>query len=210
MKHRFIPLLSGMLLLALLASCTGGGQGAAAPPASPTGLESVSPSTPPASSPAETTPTGGGILNSFTAEDLEGNEVDQSIFADHDLTMVNIWATFCSPCLKEMPELGELNAEYADKGFQVVGIVIDVLNQDGSFNDEMVQTAKDAVELTGASYPHLLPSSDLIMYKLQFVSAVPETIFIDKDGNQVGESYLGARSKDQWAEIIDGLLEEVK
>ena len=46
------------------------------------------------------------LLGSFTAQDLEGNTVDQSILADHKLTMVNVWATFCTPCLSEMPELG--------------------------------------------------------------------------------------------------------
>ena len=38
-----------------------------------------------------------GILSSFTATDLEGNEVDQSVLADYDLTVINVWATFCDP-----------------------------------------------------------------------------------------------------------------
>jgi thiol-disulfide isomerase/thioredoxin len=152
---------------------------------------------------------GAGIFSSFTAEDLEGNVVDQSVFEDHTLTMVNIWATFCSPCLKEMPDLGELHQEYADQGFQVLGIVIDVLNQDGSVNSDQLETAQLAVEETGANYIHLLPSEDLIMAKLQYVTGVPETIFVDAQGNQVGESYMGSRSKEAWAEIIETLLSEM-
>lgn len=159
------------------------------------------------SSAAEVTPVFG---ETFTSEDLEGNAVDQTIFEGHDLTMVNIWATFCGPCLDEMPDLGELNTQYADQNFQIVGIVVDVLNQDLTYNEEQVALAKEVVEKTGASYTHLLPSTDLLMNKLIYVTGVPETVFVDSEGNQVGESYLGARSKEEWSEIIEELLAEVQ
>ena len=159
------------------------------------------------SSAAEVTPVFG---ETFASEDLEGNAVDQTIFEGHDLTMVNIWATFCGPCLDEMPDLGELNTQYADQNFQIVGMVVDVLNQDLTYNEEQVALAKEVVEKTGASYTHLLPSEDLLMNKLIYVTGVPETVFVDSEGNQVGESYLGARSKEEWSEIIEELLAEVQ
>lgn len=149
-------------------------------------------------------------FSSFQTWDFEGNEVDQSIFEDYDLTMINIWATFCTPCLSEMPELGELNEEYRDQGFQVIGIVIDLFNQDGSVSEEQFQLAVEIAAATNANYTHLLPSSDLIQIKLKDVTSVPETIFVNKNGALVGQSYLGARSKEAWAQIIDELLEEVK
>lgn len=160
-----------------------------------------------ASSP-ESLPEAAGLLSAFTANDLEGNAVDQSIFEGHDLTMINIWATFCRPCLNEMPDLGALHEEYADKGVQVVGIVIDVLNREGALDDGQVALAQEIVEKTGADYLHLLPSNDLINAKLAQVSAVPETIFVDETGSVVGTSYLGARSKKDWQKIIDQLLEQ--
>lgn len=211
MKRNLSLFLAPALLLTLLTACAGGTGAASPPPTVPPSMPVES--APAESAPAESTRLTTPLFNSFTAEDLDGNEVDQTIFAEHDLTMVNIWATSCGPCLNEMPELGELNTEYADQGFQVVGIVMDVLNQDGSFNESQLDTARAAVEATGASYTHLLPSPDLIAAKLNQVTGVPETIFVDKDGNQVGESYLGARPKDGekgWSTIIDKLLEEVK
>ena len=150
-------------------------------------------------------------LASFTALDLDGNEADESIFADYDLTMINIWATFCGPCLREMPDLGELASEYSDKGLRIVGIVADVqLKADGSFDSDSVETARDLVSETGADYLHLLPSADLVAAKLGKVNAVPETIFVDSEGKLVGESYIGSRSKGDWAAIIDELLLEVQ
>ncbi|WP_458862788.1 rhodanese-like domain-containing protein [Acidaminobacterium chupaoyuni] len=161
--------------------------------------------------PEETQPTtAASLFGSFKSEDLEGNAVDESIFSGKKLTMVNIWATYCSPCLREMPELGEIQKEYADKGFQIVGIPIDTLKQDLSYDADQVKKAQKAVEKTGADYTHVLPSIDLIRSHLQEVYAVPETVFVDENGVQVGEIYSGAQSKADWEKLIDSLLKEVE
>jgi rhodanese-related sulfurtransferase len=150
-----------------------------------------------------------GTLQSFTAYDLSGVPVDESVFAGHKLTMINIWATFCGPCLREMPELGQLARDYADHGVQIIGMVADVpQNEDGTFPQEQVNTARELVKKAGADYLHLLPSADLVRAKLGQVSSVPETIFVDEKGNLVGESYVGARSGEAWGQILDSLLTE--
>lgn len=206
MKRSFLTICSIILAGTLLTAC--GGEpvvgGNTATPA-PSVIPTVST---PTSSPTESQEPA-GILSSFATTDLEGNEVTQDIFADYDVTMVNIWATFCSPCLGEMPALGELNAEYADKGFQIVGLVSDTLNQDGTISDSQVVTAKDAVAATDADYVHLLPSEDLFGLLSQ-VSAVPTTLFVDKDGAQVGSAVTRAYSKEEWVAIIDDILAEVQ
>lgn len=150
-----------------------------------------------------------GVLSSFSTTDLDGNTVDQSVLADYDLTMVNVWATFCRPCIKEMPDLGELAQEYADENVQIIGLVSDVLNTDGTISEEQVQTARDIVEQTGADYLHLLPSADLFGVLGQ-ISAVPTTFFVDSEGEQVGYAVVSAQSKDKWAETIDAMLTEVQ
>lgn len=149
----------------------------------------------------------GASFSNFTAVTLDGDTVTEEIFQDYDLTMINIWGTFCGPCLSEMPDLGEISEEYQDKGVQVVGIVTDVLNRDGSLSQEQLDTAREIVEKTGADYIHLLPSGDLIEAKLSQVTAVPETVFVDSEGNLVGESHLGAKTKEDWKGIIDEYLE---
>jgi thiol-disulfide isomerase/thioredoxin len=145
----------------------------------------------------------------FTAEDLDGNQVDQEIFSDYKVTMINVWATFCGPCLSEMPELGELAEEYADKGVQIVGIVIDVLDEDHNYVDSQVELARKIVEETGADYRHLLPSEDLIEAKLQEVMVVPMTFFVDSEGNLLNGSFPGAMDKEGWTEIFEKMLARV-
>ncbi len=146
----------------------------------------------------------------FTTLDIDGKEATHEVLAKADLTMVNIWATFCGPCISEMPELGEISHAYKDKGLQIIGIVADVQNRDGSIADKQIDIAKEIIGKTGADYLHLLPSYDLYRAKLSAVLSVPETVFLDKDGKQVGKSYLGARSKEEWTAIIDQLLQEVQ
>lgn len=149
-------------------------------------------------------------FSNFKSVTLSGDEVDQSIFAEYDLTMINVWATFCGPCLSEMPDLGEINEEYKDKKFQIVGIVTDVLNNDGSLSESQLKTARDVVDKTKASYMHLIPTYDLQMAKLKDVTVVPTTFFVDQDGNMVGEEQLGSKNKGDWTKLIDEYLGEVK
>ena len=150
------------------------------------------------------------VLGDFTAEDLDGNEVTQEIFAEKKLTMVNIWATFCGPCLREMPDLGDLAVEYEDRDFQIVGIALDTLERDGSISQSQVETARKIVEETGADYLHLLPSEDLISAYLQSVTTVPETFFVDSEGKLVGSVQRRYWDKETWSTLIEEALAEVE
>ena len=161
----------------------------------------------PEAEPQEETPT--GILSEFTATDLQGNGVDQTVLQNCKLTMINVWATYCSPCISEMPDLGDIAQEYADLGLQIIGLVSDVRNADGSVSDSQVQLAADIAAETGADYLHLVPDESLSSLMGQ-ITAVPTTFFVDEVGNQVGGTYLGARSLYDWTDVIDQLLEEVQ
>lgn len=144
----------------------------------------------------------------FTAIDLAGQEVDSSIFKNKKLTMINIWATFCGPCINEMPDLEKLHQDYADKGFQIIGIVSDVTSFQDVYDETLINSAIDIVESTGVTYINLLPSDSLNKIKLSEVYSVPETIFVDENGKIVGNSYIGSRSYEDWQNIIDKLLNE--
>lgn len=147
-----------------------------------------------------------GSFENFKAVDLSGKTVTDSIFKGKKLTMINIWATFCRPCINEMPDLEIISKEYADRGFQIVGIVCDVSYSGDGYNKELYDSALDVVEATGVTYTNLLPSGSLDIIKLGEVYSVPETIFVDENGQVVGRSYIGSRSLEDWKEIIDDVL----
>ena len=186
-----------MLSLVLLGGCAGNSGELPLEPAPKTDAASQS-STPGASS-SEEEPA--PIFITFEGTDLEGNTVSQEVFTQSKLTMVNVWATYCNPCLREMPGLGELAAEYDRSEFQLIGIVSDV--REG----EDQTLVEDLVRETGADYTHLLANASLDQALLSSVSGVPTTFFFDGEGAYLG-GVVGAAEKSYWEELIHGLLEE--
>ena len=140
----------------------------------------------------------------FTCQDMDGNSVSEAVFSESKLTMVNVWATYCNPCLSEMPGLGELAGEYEPEDFQIIGIISDV--QEGA-DAKTFETAAALIEMTGANYTHLLLNKSVYFALLTEVTAVPTTFFVDENGVVV-DTVIGAMEKSAWEEKINGLLEE--
>ena len=142
----------------------------------------------------------------YEVTDLDGKKVDKSIFREADVTMVNVWATFCNPCLEEMPYLAELSKEYDSKNVQIIGLCLDTIQPDGKINEENVSLAKEAVAATGADYLHLIPSMELYVGLYEYVPGVPTTFFVDQEGKLLGETVTGAKSKEDWAALLEEKL----
>lgn len=142
-------------------------------------------------------------LGSFTMEDITGKTYTEELFTDWDLTMVNVFTTWCGPCIREIPELEKLKNNMADRGVNVVGIVLDAASDTGSKNEEAIENAKLLAQQTGASYPFLIPDESWMNGRLSGIDAVPETFFVDKTGNIIGETYSGSRSLEDWQSIVE-------
>lgn len=142
---------------------------------------------------------------SFEAITTEGEEFSSECFAQSKVTMINVWATYCNPCLEEMPDLGEIAAAYDSADFQMIGVVCDVM-EDADAED--IDYAKELITQTNAgTYTHLLLGESLYSSFVGAVDAVPTTFFVNQDGELLG--YLeGAQSKENWEAIIDGILAE--
>lgn len=157
-------------------------------------------------------PGDGPIFGEFSTVDINGQDVDNSIFADHELTMVSVWATTCTYCITEMPVLKELNDKYADQGFQVVGVVmdtIDVTDEAYPVVDSVVELTKEIVDKTGADYTHMIPNKDMLNTRKGEITGTPSAYFVDSEGKILSNSegiYVSARSKASWVETIDALL----
>lgn len=148
-------------------------------------------------------------VGKFETKDVDGKDYTEKVFSDYDLTLVNIFTTWCSPCVNEIPELEKLYEEMKDKGVGVVGVVLDTVGDDGKQDDATVKKAGVLQEKTKASYPFLIPDSTMMNGRLNGISAFPETFFVDKDGNIVGETYSGSHSLDEWKKIVEKELANV-
>jgi peroxiredoxin len=93
------------------------------------------------------------------------------------VVMLNFWAPWCPPCIKETPAFVELQEEYADKGFIIVGITIDTKENAQTFADTM-----------GINYPILIAEDKGIALAKNYgnkIGTLPFTVILDRQGRVV-------------------------
>ena len=127
-------------------------------------------------------------FKNFSGLDFDGNPVDESLFSENAVTVLNFWFTGCKPCVAELPKLNELNDAIKSMGGEVVGINTETF--DG--NEAAIQEASAILESQGAKYRNLSidSASDAGKYASD-IMAFPTTILVDRNGNIVGDPLLG-------------------
>ncbi len=93
------------------------------------------------------------------------------------VVLINLWATWCAPCRKEMPDLAELQKELGSKDFEVVAISVDRKGVEAS-SVFLKETGADSLKL------YIEPTT-AIVNDLQAIG-LPATVLIDRQGNEIG------------------------
>ena len=139
-----------------------------------------------------------GKAVSFETTDTDGNSVtSEDLFSSNKITMINIWASWCGPCIRELPELQAISERLKEKNCGVIGLLYD---GDG---EEALETAKKLMTDNGVSYPVILPPENVdSLFPLE---AFPTTYFVDSEGKIVSEPIVGAYV-DQYETTVDALL----
>ena len=150
-----------------------------------------------------------GVFKGFKGKDLDGNDVDDSLFAKNKVTVVNFWFSGCKPCVGELSKLNELNETLKEMGGEVVGINTDTLDN----NEVGIKEAKELLKAQGASYKNLTFDSNSTVGKYAGnIMAFPTTVLVDKDGNIVGEPFMGGiddqSNYDQLMKQIQSVLDQ--
>ena len=127
-----------------------------------------------------------GKLETIHGKKIRLNELD-------GLVLVNIWATWCPPCIQEIPSIISVYEEYKDQGFTVIGISIDY------DDDELL----DFVVKRDIPYP-IVKADDEINEYLKQLTGVPASFFY-KDGELV-QADIGYQSKSYFVDIIKAQL----
>jgi len=116
-----------------------------------------------------------------TFNDLDGQPVDMARWKDR-IVVVNFWATWCPPCVEEMPDLQRAHDEYADRGVTVVGLGID--------SPAALQRFRDQHGLSLPLFAAGAAGSELGRTLGNPSGALPYTILVDRKGRIV-RSHLG-------------------
>lgn len=157
-----------------------------------------------------TTATNKNTIGSFTTIDVFENTYTDAIFADYELTLVNVCATWCGPCVKELPHLETIYQEMKDEGVNVIAFVLDTTLANGDPWKPYVSKAKTLATKSGVTFPFLVPDKTFLNGRLKEFEALPTTIFVDQKGNIVGLTYVGSRNYDQWKAIVEKELKRVR
>ena len=127
-------------------------------------------------------------FKNFSGKDYDGNSVDESLFSENAVTVVNFWFTGCKPCVAELSKLNELNDAIKAMGGEVIGINTETFDE----NKAAIKEAASILESQGVKYRNLSidSTSDAGKYASD-IMAFPTTILVDRNGNIVGDPMLG-------------------
>ncbi len=133
---------------------------------------------------------------SFTLQDLNSKQVSLSDFKGK-VVILDFWATWCPPCVKEIPHFVELYEQYKDQEFTIVGISLD---------RQGVSVVKPFVQKYQVNYPILMTDSQ-VDKAYGGIASIPTTFIIDSAGN-IRHKYIGYRDKAVFETDIKALLAE--
>lgn len=135
----------------------------------------------------------------FSATDMNGTQVSNEIFSEYKLTLVNLWGTWCSPCVAEMPDLQKLYEKYNEDGLNVIGVT-----EDAYGNEELIQKI---VETQGVNYMILYPSDQFYDDFVSLCFSFPSSLLVDSDG-KVLTTVMGVPGYEKLDGIVADALQQ--
>jgi peroxiredoxin len=129
----------------------------------------------------DTAPRIGKPLADFTLPDLQGRPVQLAALRGK-VVFVNVWATWCPPCVEEMPAIQQLYERLHGQGLEILAVSLDALG---------AQVVAPFMQSHRLSFPTLLDTKNLVQ-RLYHTTGVPESFIVDKRGILV-EKVVGPR-----------------
>lgn len=137
----------------------------------------------------------GQIRPEFAMNDLDGKLRNIKEW-DGKVILVNFWATWCPPCLKEIPYFIELQKEYGEQGFQIIGIAVDDEDAVRAFADDM-----------GINYPIMVSELEAIELSKRYgnrFGALPYSVVINRK-SEITDTIMGDIDKIKAEKILKKL-----
>ncbi len=133
----------------------------------------------------------------FETKDIDGNPVkSEDLFAAHEVTMINLWATWCGPCRSELKELGNIHRRLQKKSAAIIGICDDA--------SEKADECRALIKENDLSYINILPYEGIDELAVQ---GFPTSFFVDREGKILTYPVIGVPADiSEYETTIDSLL----
>lgn len=138
---------------------------------------------------------------SFKLTDLDGEEQSIEKYRGQ-VVVVDVWGTWCGPCVAEIPSFIKLKDKFGPQGFEILGLAY----ERGEDEAENAERVSDFAKLKGINYPCIL-GTEAEQDQIPDFGAFPTTLFIDKSG-KVRLKVVGATSYEHLEALVSVLMQE--
>ncbi len=138
---------------------------------------------------------------------LDGDAYTSAELAANKMTVFNVWATWCPPCVAELPHLQQISEDFQDEGVAIVGVLQDGVTELGEQDADAIVSANTLLKEAGVAYPVILPDATLQQIFIRTMQYFPTTFFVDNAGNVI-KKVEGARDYEEWSKLVREILEE--
>lgn len=137
----------------------------------------------------------GAVAPDFTLKDINGNSVTLSTFRGK-YVLIDFWASWCQPCMIELPNVIEQYNAYKDKGFEIVGVSLD------RDREAWINTVKGR-QMNWPNAWDMEGEEPGAVANLYGVTGIPHTVLLDKEGKIIEKNLRGPALKAKLAELMD-------
>lgn len=141
----------------------------------------------------------------FISKTLEGEDINSSVFADYDLTLVNVWGTNAYPEIDEHAVLQEVYEWIKETGLNV-NIIMVVADTPSNENEIIALNAKQDA---GAEFTSIMPDGTLAKWLTNNLEGIPTTFMVDNNAQVVSKKMLGAHDAEYYEGFITYILETI-
>jgi peroxiredoxin/rhodanese-related sulfurtransferase len=153
----------------------------------------------PAAQPGDAAAPTAEVAPDFTLETVDGEAYSLGDLRGH-VVILNFWATWCAPCVVEVPELMEVHEEFADQGVFVLGVSQDT-------GPSVYDDVRDFRDMFDVNYPMLVDPGLRVGQAYGGIDSLPTTLIIDRDGN-IHRRQIGLLSRERLLGLFVDLLDD--
>lgn len=144
----------------------------------------------------------GSSIRDFDTQTIHGHTIDYDSLKDNDLIIVDLWSTWCTSCIAEMPMLNHLVTQLPEN-VSMIGICVDTADENGKRNNQKIKKAQKICEKQEIHFPVLIPDRIIAQNLTNKTTIFPTLLVLNGKGEVIAGPYNGQRTASGILEFLD-------